>query len=450
MFLKWKKLIYKLIIIASVLGFSNSVKADEVELLPSFSDFIDTYGVSGDRVITTNFVFGGITYNLKIQADDDVPVLVFDNTREKAIYCYSNSMFKTSQKRNDQADDFVTPSYGNIDSVTINILSSKYNMSGTFYGKIFRYSSLGENDVDVVFNGTLQGWDDYLADNPNNPNKPDPSNPQTGKMPYFYLKTNSNALGMKLEYTVTWETAGSFVEGKEDDYAIRFYVSSSGPPVEGAQGGAYFTGWDSKKAIGNSDVYPTYFSQNAWTCTYEELEKLYLMWGSYLQQSFVLTCQIVDSNNQPVNNKYVTFRVTKKFEVDNSIEYEYGDVPGEGSARKLTEREEGVMNYTDDRPTGQNTTESGERSSDGSSVSPSAVDKGVNNWTPTQSQVNGVDYGTSLNDLSSNLQGLVGSISYLSTAFASIFSWFPAWLTTLIAVSLGMIVVIGTIKLILR
>lgn len=276
----------------------------------------------------------------------------------------------------------------------------------------------------------------------------DPKKPDNKKLPYFYLKATAPMWAKNVEYTVTWDTTGSFVEGKEDQYACRFFVSAT----TSNKTGALSTGWSRRKSIKSTDINPVYFNQTAFSFTFGELQNMYPFFANFLDNEFYIGIQIVDSSNTPVDKRITFFSVVKIYEIRSSFVKTYNDIDtGDVASTEIkTEYEDGVMNYTDGRPTGQNTEENGERSSNGSSVSPSAVDAGVNNWDDTNGQQNGVNYGTSLNDLSTNLQGLVNSVSNLSGALASVFSFFPGWLLTLIAVSIGMIVVIGTIKLILR
>lgn len=275
----------------------------------------------------------------------------------------------------------------------------------------------------------------------------DPSNnPTLKKEPYFYFKVSGS---YNPEYTITWDTHGSYAEGFENEYGIKVYVSSDTNIQDNS---AWFTGWKNKKAVRQSDVYPPLLNSVAFTFTKRDLENLYTLWGGYLDHSFIISIQVVDSVGLPVNNRFTTFRITKGVELDSSSVLTYGN--GIDSAptdtQSVSERNNGIMDYTDGRPVGQNTNQDGERNSNGSSISPAAVGNGINNYSPTQSQENGIDYGTSLSDLGTNLKGLVNSISGLSEAFAMVFTWLPSWVVTLIAVSLGMLVVIGTIKLILR
>lgn len=271
-----------------------------------------------------------------------------------------------------------------------------------------------------------------------------PRDPNLLKEPYFYLKTEGIKADSDVEYTITWDLNGSYVDPAQD-YNIQVYVSKDNRSET-----QNFQGFNDKKPIRSTDVYPCNLGGVEFSFTLSELRNMYLFGGGFLDNMFYIYIRVVDSNNIPVTNKWVWFRVAKRIEITASGQQPLNPDGTLGDSEILTDRENGILDYTDGRPIGDNINQDGERDSNGSSVSPAGSAAGINNYTPTSSQELGINYGTSLNDLSSNLGGLVNTLSNLPTLFSILCSWLPSWLITLIAVSIGMIVVIGTAKLILR
>ena len=274
-----------------------------------------------------------------------------------------------------------------------------------------------------------------------------PPSPENTRDPYFYLKVTSPAIAQNIEYTITWETEGSFVDGHEGDYGIQVYLSQRNNNT-----GFGNMNFSQKDAIKNSDTYPFWLNQIAFTFTYGDLNKL-IKWyqnASFLDNSFFIFLRIVDSNNQPVNSKWYSFHIVKKYEITSSQSYTEGEDGELSEPENLTSYEDGTMQYEDGRPTGDNSNGDGEQNSNGSSVSPSASDYGINNYDPTNPDQANFSYGGTINNLFQNLQELVGGISQIPTIMGTLLSFLPSWLLTLIAVSIGLFVVVGTIKLIVK
>ena len=289
-------------------------------------------------------------------------------------------------------------------------------------------------------------WDDFFNtlynSNYDVPVFPDPTHD-----PFFYLKVTSPLNTQNIEYTLTWDTNGSWAE-PQNEYAIKYYVSK----VTNDSTGDFFNDWTNKKPINSSDQYPTPLNNTCATFTLKDLRDMYLFGGGFLDHNFYIYIQIVNSDNgNPVNNKWFAFQVSKMYEITAYFgQTESNGIVGEATYYTTRDPETGITDYTDGRPTGDNTNENGERNSNGSSVSPTASNQGINNYTPTNSEQNGINYGTSLNNLSSNLSGLVQSVGGLPNMVAQLLTFLPSWVITIMAVSLGMLVIIGTIKYIAR
>lgn len=284
---------------------------------------------------------------------------------------------------------------------------------------------------------------EFLDENNFNPPKPTSST----KDPYFYLKVTSPAIAQNIEYTITWETAGSYAEGKEGDYGIQVYLAQ-----RNNNSGFGNMNFSEKDAIKNSDTYPFWLNQIAFTFTYGDLNKL-IKWyqnASFLDNSFFIFLRVVDVNNQPVNAKWYSFHIVKKYEITSSQSYTEGQDGELSEPDNLTSYDDGTMQYEDGRPEGDNLNQDGEQNSNGSSVSPSASEEGINNYDPTNPDEANFSYGGTINNLFQNLQELVLGIQNIPSIMGTLLSFLPSWLLTLIAVSIGLFVVVGTIKLIVK
>lgn len=274
-----------------------------------------------------------------------------------------------------------------------------------------------------------------------------PPSSESTKDPYFYLKVTSPAIVQNIEYTITWETVGSYAEGHEGDYGIQVYLSQ-----RNNNSGFGNMNFSEKDAIKNSDTYPFWLNQIAFTFTYKDLNNL-IKWyqnASFLDNSFFIFLRVVDSNNQPVNNRWYSFHIVKRYEITSSQSYEENEDGELSEPENLTSYEDGTMQYEDDRPIGDNSNGEGGQNSNGSSVSPSASSEGISNVGATNPDDSNFSYGGTINNLFQNLQELVGGISQIPTIMGTLLGFLPSWLLTLIAVSIGLFVVIGTIKVIVK
>lgn len=265
----------------------------------------------------------------------------------------------------------------------------------------------------------------------------------------FYLKTYCpNGMVNKTEYTLTWDLTNTVIEDPSN-YGIEVYCAKTNDN----SGGILTGGFTGKKAIKGTDKYPCLLSTQYFTFTIQELRDLFNFGGGFLDQSFWIYVRIVDLSGNPIDNKWVNFHLAKIVEIVGSQEQTWNGNINEDTTN-LGNYENGQFEYTDGRSIGGsengNDLPGGGYNSNGSSVSPSSYQGGITNNTATTSQESGIDYGASLTDLSGNLLGLIQVLGNVPYVLTQICSFLPAWLITLISVSIGMIVVIGTAKLILR
>lgn len=271
----------------------------------------------------------------------------------------------------------------------------------------------------------------------NEPNMPSNDEPK------FYLKTAGNY--RNCEYTISWDTHGSYAAGKENQYGISVYIAQGNG--ENDEGGI-FSFWRKKKVLNNTDISPPSLSSVAYPFTFKDVQRTSLF-SSWTENQFWLYIRVVNlSNNEPASQKWTYFLVAKQFEIVSSgiqIEGQDGYV---GSTQVVGTRdpETGIFEYTDDRPIGENTNQDGEVNINGSSVSPQAFEEGVNNYDPTEPTTSNLGYGNSINNLSETLSSLVAMVGQVPNMISEMLSFLPAWVITLIATSIAMMVVIGVIK----
>ena len=358
------------------------------------------------------------------------------NNQVAAYFDYVNTSSTTAIGQNADVTDFFRRleqnwyhySWG----TQVSNLESQYQVNFKIYDTF-------QDFVDALYE------ENYNMDSNGDPPNYDPLNPF--RDPYFYLKVTSPTYTPNIEYTITWDTSNSWAN-PQSDYAIQVYVSKS----TNDQTGDFFNSWSTKKAIKSTDQYPITLDQVAFSFTLQELRNMYLFGGGFLDHNFYIYIRVVDADTGRASSpRWKAFQVTKMYEVQSSFGQTEG-IDGEpGDKEYYTERnDQGGTDYIDGRETGDNTDGQGNQSQNGSSVSPQGSENGISNTTPTNGQENGINYGTSLNDLSSNLSGLVSTIGSLPYVMMQVLNFLPAWVVTLISVSLGMIVVIGTVKLILK
>lgn len=270
---------------------------------------------------------------------------------------------------------------------------------------------------------------------------PNASDPNLGNMPYFYLKVNGpagnhNTFMGDVEYTLTWDCRDSFIQDQRDYYIQVFVWNGNENSFNG--------NWSNRKAIKNTDMSPFNMGMLAFSWTYTDMERLWLI-NNWTQHHFRISIRITDGDGNPVNNKWVNFSVSKMYEITSGFNCD--DVEGSptGTSIPFGERREGIFQFTDGRPVGDNTNEDGTQNSNGSSVSPEASEAGINNYDPTNAYGN-YSFGSSLQSLQASLTEMVQTIGNLPEIFAKVASFMPTWLISLIGVSIGMLVLIGVVK----
>lgn len=249
--------------------------------------------------------------------------------------------------------------------------------------------------------------------------------------PKFYLKThNDNGLNKYTEYTLTWVTKGSFVEGKESEYGFKVFIGKERKPLDA-------------KELEATKYSPCLFTSDKLVFTWENVKDLFsFLSTSSLENRFDVFIQITDKTGKSVSDNYIHFLVIKRVEIR---EIDYVDKNG-NIIFSYGKWENGQFKYTDGRET---SSEDNSTNSNGSSTAPgSNVSNGdytdISN-APSSSQID----ASATNSLIKTLDTIVSSVSNVPALLAKVYAWLPYQIITLIGTAIGLIVVVGIIKWVL-
>lgn len=249
--------------------------------------------------------------------------------------------------------------------------------------------------------------------------------------PKFYLKThNDNGLNKYTEYTLTWITKGSFVEGNESEYGFKVFIGKERKPLEA-------------KELEATKYSPCKFTEDKLVFTWENVKDLFsFLSTSSLENRFDVFIQITDKTGKAVSDNYIHFLVIKRVEIRES---DYVDKNGNIKI-SYGKWENGQFKYTDGRDT---SSEDNSTNSNGSSTAPGS-NVSNDNYTdisnaPSSSQID----ASATSSLIKTLDTIVSSVSNVPALLAKVYAWLPYQIITLIGTAVGLIVVVGIIKWVL-
>lgn len=322
------------------------------------------------------------------------------------------------------------PNYSNYTKEFIEKALSSYYFACNFNGfaldindSKFEFSAQNKWSItDFVFyllncyeKGIKPGEDQQDSDNP----------------PKFYLKThNDNSLNKYTEYTLTWLTKGSFVEGKESEYGFKVFIGKERKPLEA-------------KELEATKYDPCKFTADKLVFTWENVKDLFsFLSTSSLENRFDVFIQITDKTGKAVSDNYIHFLVIKRVEIRES---DYVDKNG-NIINSYGKWENGQFKYTDGRDT---SSEDNSTNSNGSSTAPGS-NVSNDDYTdisnaPSSSQID----ASATSSLIKTLDTIVSSVSNVPALLAKVYAWLPYQIITLIGTAIGLIVVVGIIKWVL-
>lgn len=274
--------------------------------------------------------------------------------------------------------------------------------------KLFEY-------MKSLFDQGKKPWEDKKNDGP----------------PKFYLKThNDNGMNKYTEYTLTWLTKGSFVEGKESEYGFKVFIGKERKPLEA-------------KELEATKYSPCKFTADKLVFTWGNVKDLFsFLSTSSLENRFDVFIQITDKTGKAVSDNYIHFLVIKRVEIRES---DYVDKNG-NIIISYGKWENGQFKYTDGRET---SSEDNSTNSNGSSTAPGS-NVSNDDYTdisnaPSSSQID----ASATNSLIKTLDTIVSSVSNVPALLAKVYAWLPYQIITLIGTAIGLIVVVGIIKWVL-
>lgn len=261
--------------------------------------------------------------------------------------------------------------------------------------------------------------------------KPGEDQQDSDNPPKFYLKThNDNGLNKYTEYTLTWLTKGSFVEGKESEYGFKVFIGKERKPLEA-------------KELEATKYGPCKFTADKLVFTWENVKDLFSFLSiSSLENRFDVFIQITDKTGKAVSDNYIHFLVIKRVEIRES---DYVDKNGK-IINSYGKWENGQFKYTDGRDT---SSEDNSTNSNGSSTAPGS-NVSNDDYTdisnaPSSSQID----ASATSSLIKTLDTIVSSVSNVPALLAKVYAWLPYQIITLIGTAIGLIVVVGIIKWVL-
>ena len=261
--------------------------------------------------------------------------------------------------------------------------------------------------------------------------KPGEDQQDSDNPPKFYLKThNDYGMNKYSEYTLTWDTKDSFVDGKESDYGFKVYIGTENKPSDA-------------KVLDSTKISPCLFSASSLVFTWQDVKDLFsFLSTSKLENRFDVFIQITDKSGKAVSDNYIHFLVVKRMEIRDS---NYVDKDGNEKS-SYGKWENGQFKYTDGRDT---SSEDNSTNSNGSSTAPGS-NVSNDDYTdisnaPSSSQIDA--FATS--SLIKTLDIIVSSVSNVPALLAKVYAWLPYQIITLIGTAIGLIVVVGIIKWVL-
>lgn len=261
--------------------------------------------------------------------------------------------------------------------------------------------------------------------------KPGEDQQDSDNPPKFYLKThNDYGMNKYSEYTLTWDTKDSFVDGKESDYGFKVYIGTENKPSDA-------------KVLDSTKISPCLFSASSLVFTWQDVKDLFsFLSTSKLENRFDVFIQITDKSGKAVSDNYIHFLVVKRMEIRDS---NYVDKDGNEKS-SYGKWENGQFKYTDGRDT---SSEDNSTNSNGSSTAPGS-NVSNDDYTdisnaPSSSQID----ASATSSLIKTLDIIVSSVSNVPALLAKVYAWLPYQIITLIGTAIGLIVVVGIIKWVL-
>lgn len=381
------------------------------------SAFVEDKATAKLATTYTSVSGGNTTVNYRDFGKTNTALYWFKNKTIDGLSDYTNKSwyvylvglgYETAELDKVLAKFYILNPYGNM---SVDRYDSKVAFSSS---NLYTISELFEYMKSLLDKGK-KPWEDKKNDGP----------------PKFYLKThNDNGLNKYTEYTLTWLTKGSFVEGKESEYGFKVFIGKERKPLEA-------------KDLEATKYSPCKFTADKFVFTWENVKDLFsFLSTSSLENRFDVFIQITDKTGKAVSDNYIHFLVIKRVEIRES---DYVDKNG-NIIISYGKWENGQFKYTDGRDT---SSEDNSTNSNGSSTAPGS-NVSNDDYTdisnaPSSSQID----ASATSSLIKTLDTIVSSVSNVPALLAKVYAWLPYQIITLIGTAIGLIVVVGIIKWVL-
>lgn len=416
-------------LLVCMFGFSLSVCASDTQVASFNYPKEDLGGLSANQFVRSSYIwelvdrnYYGMVLVAAKKSDITLNLSKFGNCPTALIQNY---------KVDSNGKKALKTSYGWSDDETMQLDNYVFSQCSLAYNS--DWSDYVSFDCDIVQNVTagvstleaLNALKPYLID----PAKFDPGD--TGdntEPPKFYLKTyNDYGMNKYSEYTLTWDTKGSFVEGKESDYGFKVYIAKENKPSDA-------------KVLESTELSPCLFSANSLVFTWQDVKDLFsFLSTSKLENRFDVFVQITDKSGKAVSDNYIHFLVVKRMEIRDS---NYVDKDG-NEQKSYGKWENGQFEYTDGRET---SADDKTTNSNGSSTAPSSNVKN-DGYTNAENAPSSSNFDASATkSLIKTLDTIVTTLGDVPALLANVYSWLPVEIITLIGTGIGLIVVVGIAK----
>lgn len=427
-----KKLFITLFAITMLLAINIDVKAS-VTGYNSFSDFVNSYGVSGNRNV---FTIQASSVGSESIVSSQGPVLTVYNTSNHNVLEISTSPFVAAWRTSQTSVNSATSNPIIYDNPIASLFN---NYSGTYYIRstsTVNYAIIA-NDCDIKWDGTESSLNTWLEQNPSNPNDPNAVDPNNLPMLKFGL-TKKTVLGFpqitQIKEILTWDyTSEDVYKNNPTDFHMEMVASARWTTSPTGIGNIRDT---SDKSINeNCKVYITNggcnISVNQYSWIYRDIGKsLYAIAGEPWDDNsgyFMYVRTVQDSNGKA--SAWKVYNLAMNGIVVQEDRY----IEPDGTEKQLPDSQKDIGNGDGVQPAKFDNDSSTSSDSDPTSI---RYDEGSGNF----------NVGTVI----STLKSTVNQIIELPAILTQLLSFLPSWLTSLMVIGIGLAVTIGVVKMILH
>lgn len=413
-----------------------TVSASEPSTI-SFSDFVNSYGVSGARDIVTFATNPQKTYSV---ISSESPVLIVRNSSRNNFMCVSENPFVLNMHQyNDQTLNINT-NPRDFSYFSANLPSGYFtDTSGSYYVYIFSStSSIVTASPDIDFDGSLTDWNTWLTNNPNSPNNPN----NLGGLPVLTYTANTSIIyrityGFDKKGIITWDfNEKEPYKSNPSAYCVDFTVS-----------GHLDSGWHLTSDLSIDDLHKVVLSSGGCSVAQNKFDWIYQKTGLEFYKTYdssVNKFPYHDNNAQGQAEGYRVYVRTRNVNTNEASAWKIFNYIGGVFSSAGYAQDDSDPNNPEIKPLGPD-------NSDNDDYTPH-FDK--DNSTDAEADPTGQNYNGNIDynpaTLFNNLKSAINSLSELPQMASQVVTFMPEWLVSLIFISIGLLVVVGLVKTILN